>query len=239
MTITDGVRALVDGAGMLRTRGLTTFIWMPALVSLAIVSVGLWGAFFYADQLGDWLVRRLPDWLDFLSSILVPVLYLAAILIGTWLFGFIAIIVSSPFHSNLSAAVEQHLEEPRQPAATRPFAAELWAAVRREASKLRYQLPRFVGVVLLTLIPVINLASPVIWVLFGAWMLAVQFADLPAENRELEFVETLELLRQNRGAALGFGICVTPLLAIPIVNFIVVPLAVAGGTILWHRLRAG
>jgi CysZ protein len=154
------------------------------------------------------------------------------------LFGFVAIILSSPFHGNLSAALEPHLDRaPANPAATRPLHLEALAALRRELRKLRYQLPRLVGVLLATFIPVLNVVSPLLWLLFGAWMLAVQFADLPAENRQEDFSATLELLRQNRGAALGFGLCVTPLLAIPIVNFVVVPLAVAGGTVLWHRMR--
>ncbi len=238
MTVTDGVRAFVDGAGLVRTSQLGAYIWLPALVSAAIVAIGLWAAFAYADQLGEWLVASLPSWLDFLSTILVPLLYLIAVLVGTWLFGFVAIILSSPFHGNLSAALEPHLDRaPANPAATRPLHLEALAALRRELRKLRYQLPRLIGVLLATFIPVLNVASPLLWLLFGAWMLAVQFADLPAENRQEDFSATLELLRQNRGAALGFGLCVTPLLAIPIVNFVVVPLAVAGGTVLWHRMR--
>ena len=238
MTVTDGVRAFVDGASLIRRHGLGIYIWLPALVSMAVVTVGLWFAFHYADVFGSWLVARLPGWLDFLSAILVPLLYVLAVLLGTWLFGFIAIIVSSPFHSNLSASLEPHLNTtPETLAQTRPMVQELAAAVVRESRKLLYQLPRLLGVLLLGLVPLINVASPVLWFLFGAWMLAVQFADLPAENRHMTFAETLELLRQNRGAALGYGICVTPLLAIPIVNFAVVPLAVAGGTVLWHRMR--
>ncbi len=239
MTITDGVRAFVDGAGLLRRGDLARYIWWPALVSAVIVAIGLWGAFTQAQALGDALVNGLPDWLDFLSVILVPLLYVLAILVGTWLFGFVAIVVSSPFHSNLSAALEGHLEQaPANPAQPQPMWADALASLRREARKLGYQLPRLVGILLLSFVPLINIVSPLLWLLFGAWMLTVQFADLPAENRQHTFLQTLELLRQNRGAALGFGLCVTPLLAVPIVNFVVVPIAVAGGTVLWHRMRA-
>ncbi len=238
MTVTDGVRAFVDGASLIRSGRLGKFVWLPALVAAAIVALGVWAAFIYADQFGSWLAASLPGWLDFLSVVLVPLLYVLALLVGTWLFGFVAIILSSPFHGNLSAALEPHLATaPDTLAETRPLHQEVLAAIGREARKLRYQLPRLIGLLILTFIPVINVVSPILWFLFGAWMLAVQFADVPAENRQLPFRDTLELLRQNRGAALGYGICVTPLLAIPVVNFIVVPLAVAGGTVLWHRLR--
>ena len=72
----------------------------------------------------------------------------------------------------------------------------------------------------------------------GAWTLAVQFADYPLENRGRPFRDTLTLLRANRAAALGFGACATLALAVPLVNFLLVPVAVAGGTLLWLRLDA-
>ena len=114
----------------------------------------------------------------------------------------------------------------------------LEGALGREGRKLLYHLPRLLGVFVLTLIPLINAAAPVLWFLFGAWTLAVQFADYPLENRGRPFRDTLTLLRANRAAALGFGACATLALAVPLVNFLLVPVAVAGGTLLWLRLDA-
>jgi CysZ protein len=92
-------------------------------------------------------------------------------------------------------------------------------------------------VFVITLIPVINLASPAIWLLFGAWTMAVQFVDYPTENRQQPFRETLDKLKSNRAAALTFGLCATGALMIPLVNFLLIPVAVAGGTVLWRTLE--
>ncbi len=67
--------------------------------------------------------------------------------------------------------------------------------------------------------------------------MAVQFCDYPTENRNLPFADTLKRLHRHRGAALGFGGCTTLFLAIPVLNFLVIPIAVAGGTLLWHKFE--
>ena len=147
-----------------------------------------------------------------------------------------AVLVASPFLGGLSRQVE-HLRYPDVPLNAPPFWQGVAIAFKREGRKLGYHLPRLVGVFLVTLIPVVNVLSPVIWFGFGAWILAVQFADYPADNRGLPFTLTLERLRRNRATALGFGACATLALAIPLLNFLLIPVAVAGGTLLWHHCR--
>ena len=116
------------------------------------------------------------------------------------------------------------------------IAVALANTLRREARKIAYYLPRLLGLFLLGFVPVANLVAPLLWFLFGAWMLAVQFVDYAAENRSLEFAETLALLRANRAAALGFGALATLLLAVPLAALLVIPAAACGGAVLWRRL---
>ena len=68
-------------------------------------------------------------------------------------------------------------------------------------------------------------------------MMAVQFTDFPTENHERPFVETLAMLKQNRGAALGFGAPTAVAMGLPVINFLVIPFAVTGATVLWCRLK--
>ena len=66
------------------------------------------------------------------------------------------------------------------------------------------------------------------------WMV---FADYANENRGKPFATTLGELGVNRMPALGFGGCTTLAMAIPLLNFFVVPVAVAGGTLLWQEIH--
>jgi CysZ protein len=238
VSFATGVRAFLDGVRLARAPGLRRYTWLPLLVSFVIIAAGLTAAFVWLGVLAAWLTGLLPDWLAFLHVVLVPLLYLAGILAGAWLFALLAVVVASPFLGDLSSAVE------RVSTGAGPEPEPLWAglagAVGRELRKLAYYLPRLLLVFVLTLIPVLNAFAPVLWFLFGAWIMAIQFCDYPTENRARPFRDTVALLQRNRGAALGYGSCATLALAIPIVNLLLIPAAVAGGTLLWRDLqRAG
>lgn len=238
MSLATGIHAFSDGFRAAREPGLRRYTWLPALVSLVVIVVGLAVTFGYIDQASAWLGRTLPDWLDFLTVIVTPLLYLLGVLAGTWLFALLATVVAGPFLGDFSIAVERRVcgDGPPVP----PGVLEgIVSAIARESRKMLYYLPRLLAVFVITLIPVINAAAPVVWFLFGAWILAVQFCDFPAENRSRPFRETLELLRAHRPEALGFGACATVALAVPLVNFLLIPAAVAGGTLLWRRLQPG
>ena len=233
----DGVGFFLDGARIARQPGLARYAWLPALLSLTIIVAGLALAFGYKNEFSAYLVAQLPGWLDFLNLILVPLIYLLSVLIGAWLFGFLAVIIASPFLGYLSIEVETARFE-TGPRHDPSFLHGVVSALGRELRKLGYYLPRLLVVLVLSLIPLLNVAAPLLWFLFGAWTLAIQFCDYPTENRGLPFRDTLVLLKRNRTAALGFGSCATLAMAIPILNFLMIPVAVAGGTLLHHQIRA-
>jgi sodium-dependent dicarboxylate transporter 2/3/5 len=86
---------------------------------------------------------------------------------------------------------------------------------------------------LLFLIPGINLAAPFLWLAFGAWMLALEYADCPLGNHGVTFRESRGLIAQRRGVALGFGTVIMGLTAVPGLNLIAMPVAVCGATAMY------
>jgi CysZ protein len=235
LSFQTGVQAFVDGSRLARRPDLLAYTLIPALISLVIISVGTWVAFEQIDSWGSALTERLPSWLSFLEVVLVPLFYVIGVVLGVWLFGLFAVVIASPFLGTLSSAVERKVYG-HGPEEAGPWWASIGSALMRELRKLGYHLPRLLLVFVLTLIPVVNAAAPFIWLLFGAWTMAVQFCDFPVENRQRPFKETLAMLQRNRSAALGFGLCTALVLAIPLVNFFLIPIAVSGGTLLWHNL---
>ena len=233
----DGVHQFFEGARVARKPHLARYAWLPALLSLAIIVAGLALAFGYTGEFSSYLEEQLPAWLDFLNLVLVPLIYLISVLIGAWLFGFLAVLIASPFLGDLSIEVEAALFQ-TAPQHDPSFIHGLTGALGRELRKLVYYLPRLLVVLALSLIPLVNAAAPLIWFLFGAWTLAIQFCDYPGENRGLPFRNTLALLKRNRAAALGYGSCATLAMAIPVLNFLMIPVAVAGGTLLYRRMQA-
>ena len=235
MNPASGISSFAEGFRLARHPALRHYTWMPVLISLVICSTGLYFAFDYLIDVTNRWIAALPDWLSWLDLLLKPVMYLFGVLGGAWISGLLAVLIASPFLGAFSMALER-VRFGRAPEMETKIWTDISSSIAREARKLLYYLPRLLLVFVVTLIPVINLAAPFIWLLFGAWTLAVQFVDYPTENRQEPFQVTLDKLKSNRSAALAFGACATGVLMIPLLNFLLIPVAVAGGTLLWHRL---
>ena len=61
-------------------------------------------------------------------------------------------------------------------------------------------------------------------------MLAIEYADYPLGNRGLAFPQIKSTLRKHRWLSLGFGGAATVATMIPVFNFLVMPISVAGAT---------
>ena len=237
MSVGLGVSCFLDGAKLARSRPLRRFVWAPLATSLVCVVLLLGVGYAWVAEASAWVVAATPAWLDWLGHLVAGLLYVVGLIVAGWLVGLIAVLVASPFLGDLSAGAERE-QFGTSPEHAPSVMAAVSGAFRREARKLRYHLPRLAAVFLLTMVPVVNVAAPVFWFVFGAWMLAVQFVDYAAENRGLDFAETLAVLRAGRAAALGFGAVAGVLLAIPFAALVVIPSAVCGGALLWRRLDA-
>ena len=90
-------------------------------------------------------------------------------------------------------------------------------------------------------IPVLNVIVALLWLVFGAWMMVIQYIDYPMDNNGLSFLAMRRSLNQQRLLHLGFGGGVSILLMIPLLNFFAMPIAVAGATALYvaeHEISA-
>ena len=107
------------------------------------------------------------------------------------------------------------------------------SSIRSQLGKLIYIMLWSIGLLLISFIPVINFIAPFLWIVFGSWLLSLEYFDYPMGNHDLSFADQKKRLSQHRGLTLGFGGSVMVLTTIPLINFVVMPLAVAGATIIW------
>lgn len=235
MKLGIGPSCLARGARLAGAKPLRPFVWGPLAVSFVVIAVLLSLGHAALQDARAWLASLTPDWLDWLDDVLAPVFYVLGVIAAGWTLGFLAALLASPFLGALSARAE-HEAFGTGPSNDETLGLGIVRTLVREGRKLAYHLPRLLGVFVLTLIPFVNVAAPFLWIAFGAWMLAVQFVDYAAENRGLDFRETVALLRANRAAAFGFGAPVALLLAVPFAAVVVIPAAVCGGALLWRRL---
>lgn len=229
-----GAGYLLRGAAMLPQPGIRHFVLVPLLVNILLFAGAIW---LLVAQFGVWVdywLGFLPDWADFMSWLFWP-LFALLVLVGVYYgFAIVANLIAAPFNGFLAEKVEKQLRGA-------PVTDEGWAAVlamipralQRELHKLAYYLPRFLLILVITFIPGVNLVAPLLWFLFGAWMMSIQYCDYPMDNNRVSFAQMKQLMKARRVTSIGFGGLVQLGMLVPVINLILMPAAVVGATIFW------
>lgn len=233
-----GPEYLKEGWRVVRQPGLRRFIVIPLILNLALFAALIsWGI----NQFNLWMARlvpQLPEWLSFVEWLLWPLFALVVLLVLFFGFTLVANLIASPFYGFLAEKVaEQERGLVSPPTTYGEILMTVPRSIGRELRKISYYLPRLLALLFLTLIPVVNLIASPLLLLFGVWMMAVQYVDYQADNDKVSFIDMLRWMKGRRGLSLGFGLPVYFGMLIPLVNLLVMPAAVAGSTILWVRER--
>jgi CysZ protein len=223
-----GFGYLLKGLSLLGKPGVKRFVIIPLLINIVLFAVLIWLASDYFQQLVNYLLSFLPSWLEWLSKVLWLLFTMLAGLIMFFSFSFVANIVGAPFNSYLAAAVEKHLTGSNPIGSERGLWAEFGETMLGELKKWGYYalwaIPLFI--ISWFIAPI----APFLWFLFGAWMFSIEYLDYPMGNYGLTFPDIRKQIASQRLLTLSFGSAVTVATMIPICNFIVMPVAVAGAT---------
>ncbi len=230
-----GPRYLLEGFGLLTRPGLRRFVAIPVLVNVLIFGGLITLAYGWVDDASRFLVARLPDWLQWLSYIVVPVFVLTSLVVIFFGFSIVANIIAAPFNGLLAEAVEAQLTNKQLESSWKQVVRDIVPSILSELRKLLYFVLRAIPLLLLLLIPVVNVGASVLWMLFSAWMMTVQYVDYPMANHHLFFKDQRARLRKRPLLAWSFGGLVMVCTLVPVLNFVVMPAAVAGSTALWVR----
>jgi len=231
----QGFSYLVQGFKIICQPGFRLFLLIPVLVNtLLFVLLIVW----IKSLVSGWLsvlLSWIPEWLGFIEWLFWGI-YLLVIGL-TFLYTFVAAanLIAAPFYGYLAEKTEQHLtgKSIEEDFSWRKLVSLIPSTVKREVQKILYYLPRVIGLFVLGLIPGLNLLIAVIWILFSAWMMAIQYIDYPADNHNVRFPEMRQYLSSNRFTSLGFGLLTFGVTLIPLLNFIAFPAAVCGGVAFW------
>lgn len=236
--LSTGVGYAWRGFGLIRQPRIRRFVIIPLLVNIVLFSAGIICLVLGLDAMLD---RILPNWLAWLRYLLWPLFTLASLVVVFYVFTIVANLIASPFNALLAAAVERHLtgQTADAPFSWRASGREVVRTVGAELRKLAYFLLWALPCLALFILPGINLIAAPAWFLFGAWMMAVEYVDCPLGNHGQPFPAVKQQLRQRRKLALGFGSAVMAMTMIPILNFIAMPVGVAGATALYVDEFAG
>lgn len=230
-----GLLYLIQGFRLISQPGLRRFVIVPTVINISVF-VGLgYLAFGWLNALTESFIATMPEWLQWLDWISEILIFLTLSLVSFFTFTLVANLISSPFNGPLAEAVEDKLtgQEKNEEGAWHDAITELPQVFSDESQKLIYSISRSAPFLLLFIIPVVNVIASAAWLIFGMWLLALQYMDYPLGNHQIRFKQQREILGQHKLLVMGFGAGVLACTMVPILNLLIIPAAVAGATALY------
>ncbi len=222
------VQSLWQALQMLNHPDLRKFLLIPVLINILLFSLAFVLGYYSFNSL---LHAFIPDWLSWLSWLLWPLFVLSFLVVGFFSFTLLANLLAAPYYNRLSAKTLQIISGAAQVEPDLPWRQVFLGELKR----LRYISLRAVPGLVIFAIPVLNLLSPLLWGVFAAWSVAMEYMAYPLENRGQLFDSQQQFLQQQRWAMLSFGGITSLGLGLPLANLLIPPLAVIAATIYVHN----
>lgn len=228
----SGASYFIKGFSLIRQKGIRRFVFIPLAINALLFSFAFYFVYLELNSYMATIMAWLPSWLDWLSVVLWPLAVFTVLVIFSFVFSTVANWLAAPFNGLLSEKMEAILSGQKTPKGDMlDIIRDIPRTLSREWQKLSYYLPRAIGFfILLWVLPIFG---QIIWFLFIAWMMAIQYKDYPFDNHKIPFAQMKDVLKQNQGVSYSFGITVAVFSMIPIVNLVVMPVAICGATALW------
>lgn len=232
-----GANYLRRGFGLVARKELRPYVVVPILVNTlvfsAVIGIGIYSYVLLLDAL---LSDGSGWWIELVRALLWLLFAVIGGVIVFFTFTVLANLVAAPFNGLLAERVDRLISAAApEDAASKNWLAHAAGAVADELRKLLHYLLILAPGLVLWWVPVLNLAVPIYWVMVAVWMSALEYLSYPMENHGIGFREARKQLRQHRLLSLGFGASVVLASVVPLVNFLVMPAAVAGATLMWRE----
>ncbi|MGH1441011.1 MAG: sulfate transporter CysZ [Cellvibrionaceae bacterium] len=242
-SLSAGLSYFVRGMGLLTQSGMKRYVLVPILANVAVFFVLTAMLIQYFSSVTDWFNGLLSFWswlaylATFIATLLSGVIFFTILLIYGYSFNIITNIIAAPFYGLLAEKIEARLNGAVFPSES--FSSMAARTLKREVVKLWYFTTRgiavAIGLFLLAFIPFVNLSVPFLALLWGAWVMTLQYVDYPADNNKLAFTEVRQRLKKCSYSTTGLGSTIMLGSMIPVVNIFVMPIAVAAGTLYWDN----
>ena len=229
---TIGFKYVLSGFKLIIQPGIRIYVLIPLLINtILFASVIAYGSHLLSDFTDSWST----GWWQWTKWILWPLFVMISLAVIFFCFSIVANLIAAPFNGFLAEAVESKLSNTllTDAGGIKAIPGEIIKAMKSESRKFLYFIIRAIPLLLLFFIPIGQVAAPFLWVLFGSWMLALEYIDYPMGNHGIVFPEQRKIMTIKKKQTFGFGLGIMLLTFIPVINFVAMPVAVAGASKLW------
>jgi CysZ protein len=207
------------------------FFWslFPVILSLVLY-------FYVIIYIQDWAKNAVYHYImmwglnpeGWMAWILFVLTKLILFVVGALTFTFVAGAIASPFNDFLAESTEKVKGLVVPEGAT--FFTFKVRIILIDLMKTLFAAAAGVAAILVSWIPVVNFFAFALTFL----LVTFQYVSYPQTRRGQGIREGLWFLWQHMYACLGFGAVLSAMFALPFVSFLVIPLAVVGGTLLFE-----
>jgi len=227
-----GTAYLAKGITLVKDPDIRSYVVIPLSINILLFGGLIWFGFAKFSPLVETIMSYVPSFLAFIEWFIWVFITLLTAFTVFFIFTPIANLIAAPFNALMSEKIEAKLTG-KTLDSNANMSALMINAVKSQLRKLVYIAMWSVALLLVSIIPLINFIAPFLWVIFGSWLLALEYMDYPMGNHDITFDKQKQLLKSKRSLSLGFGLGTLVLTSIPFVNFFAIPIAVAGATALW------
>lgn len=220
-------------------RELWKFSVAPLMISALVLTVGYVLLYYFLRDMVRGVMSDQWYW-QLLSYVVAFIVGAFLIVLFFFLFTRVASALAAPFNEVISERTEQIATG--KPIGT-PFS--LGALVRDSARGIVHAfkiLAVYVALLVAALVLwIVPGAGPLLFsaatVLISSYMFSYEYLGYPMDRRRFSFREKRRFLRGTLTSSLGFGLGNLVIASIPLVNILLIPAAVAGGTLLFLDLQ--
>ena len=205
---------------------------IPAAIVAVLVAALLVVLVIYVDDLIAWATPFADDWSSAVRGVFRGALYLLVLagscMLAVITFTGLTLAVGDPFYEKIWKEIELSL------GGDVPDHGVGWVRGALDGLVLVFfGILTAIVVFVIGLLPVIGaVVGAVAGLVVAGRLLAGELVSRPLEARGMDRAARASLMRQHRGAMLGFGVCVQVCFMVPLGAILVMPAAVAGATYL-------
>ncbi|GAA2945772.1 EI24 domain-containing protein [Microbacterium luteolum] len=234
-----GIRTLLRGFGLWRTRpGLMNLGLIPAIITIVVLGAVLLPLALNMTSIAAWITPFAEEWpapwKGLVRGAVGFVVVVASLALASAVFTALTLTIGDPFYQRIWHAVEVELGD-----APPEDGGGFWSTVAEGLRLVVLGILIAILVLLIGLIPAVGgFLGPVAGVVLTGRLLARELTGRAFDARDLSPADRAALFSGSRARVLGFGVATQLCFLIPGGAVVVMPVAVAGSTMLARDMLA-
>jgi CysZ protein len=200
----------------IQQHNIRRLILLPGIIYTALFIVGMYFFWTSADdavswisekmQIENWLQRKRNEWLSFFFVMMGMMLRLILVLFYFSLFKYLIVIIGSPVFAYLSEKTEAIMEGKEHSFSWPELKKDASRSIRMALRNCFWQTLYIVGLILLSLLPVIGWITPVIALLMECYYFGISTLDYSFARNNFTQQQSIRFIGRHKGLAVGNGI---------------------------------